>query len=205
MANNKASSFWKKHFLLALAVLCGALLVLQYIPDSIEQETKTNGNSSDNISDNMEKFYKEFRMSSKDPIQEEFGEFVVAVELPEASQTEQLVAISSVDKPPEPSWDGEFKSRSFAKDTTIRIEAMKYASEEGMKLIWDLNQDFIIRQRFITENSLLGTLDEVAGAIDANFVPKVNVYFCNEKRTIVIAAKAGTYVKENCKLAGVDQ
>lgn len=204
MANKKASSFWKKHFLLALAVLCGALLVLQYIPDSIEQETKTNGKSSDNISDNMEKFYKEFRMSSKDPIQEEFGEFVVAVELPEASQTEQLVAISSVDKPPEPSWDGEFKSRSFAKDTTIRIEAMKYASEEGMKLIWDLNQDFIIRQRFITENSLLGTLDEVAGAIDANFVPKVNVYFCNEKRTIVIAAKAGTYVKENCKLAGVD-
>jgi hypothetical protein len=57
---------------------------------------------------------------------------------------------------------------------------MKYAQQEGVKLIWDLNQDFIIRHRFLSENSLLGALDEVASAIDANFIPKVNVYFCHK-------------------------
>jgi phage-related protein len=81
---------------------------------------------------------------------------------------------------------------------------MKYAEQEGMQLIWDLNQDFIIRHRFLSENSLVATLDEIAGAIDANFIPQVNVYFCNKKRTIVIAENAGTYVIDNCKKAGFD-
>ena len=160
--------------------------------------------SKANISDNLARFYEEFRLSSKDPIQEEYGDYVIALEAPEATQTEQLIAISSVNSPPEENWQGQYKFRSFAQGTTIRTEAMKYAEQEGMQLIWDLNQDFIIRQRFLSENSLMATLDEIAGAIDANFIPQVNVYFCNKKRTIVIAENAGTYVVDNCKKTGFD-
>ena len=81
---------------------------------------------------------------------------------------------------------------------------MRYAKQEGVHLIWDLSQDFTIRHRFLSENSLLGTLNEIAGAIDANFIPQVNVYFCSKKQTIVISEKAGTYVEENWRKVGFD-
>lgn len=204
MADKKVSTFWIKHAVLALIVLASTLIVLVYVPEDAAQSGMSGADSKENIADNLARFYEEFRLSSKDPIQEEFGDYVVALEMPEASQTEQLIAISTVNSPPEDNWQGQYKFRSFAQGTTIRTEAMKYAEQEGMQLIWDLNQDFIIRQRFLSENSLLATLDEIAGAIDANFVPQVNVYFCNKKRTIVIAEDAGTYVKDNCKKAGFD-
>ena len=201
MADKQASRFWLKHVALALVVLVAAIVVLVYMPES---DNSAKQKESKSIEENLADFYREFRLSSKDPIQEEYGDFVLALEQPEGSQTERLVAISNVDNPPEQTWQGEFKYRSFAKDTTIRVEAMKYAEQEGMQLIWDLNQDFIIRHRFLSENSLVATLDEIAGAIDANFIPQVNVYFCNKKRTIVIAENAGTYVVDNCKKAGFD-
>jgi len=204
MADKKVAAFWIKHLVLAFIVLAGALIVLVYVPENGAESGSAGSDSKENISDNLASFYEEFRLSSKDPIQEQYGDFVIALETSEQSQTEQLVAISNVDKPPEENWQGQYKFRSFAQGNTIRTEAMKYAEQEGMQLLWDLNQDFIIRHRFLSENSLVATLDEVAGAIDANFVPQVNVYFCNQKRTIVIAENAGTYVTENCKKAGFD-
>jgi hypothetical protein len=191
--------------LLGIVVLLVAILFLVYRPNSIvliiESDGQVNENKN-NISDNLARFYEEFRLSPSDPITEEFGDFVVALKTPEKSQTQQLVSITSVDNPPKQDWEGNYMLRSFAQGTTIKTEAMKYAEQEGVRLIWDLNQDFIILQRFLSENSLVGTLDEIAGAIDANFVPEVNVYFCHKKMTIVIAEKAGTYVEENCTKAG---
>ncbi len=204
MADKKVSAFWIKHLVLAFIVLAGALIVLVYVPEDIDESGMSGADSKENIADNLARFYEEFRLSSKDPIQEQYGDFVIALDMPKESQTEQLIAISNVNSPPEENWQGQYKFRSFAQGSTIRSEAMKYAEQEGVQLIWDLNQDFIIRHRFLSENSLIATLDEVAGAIDANFIPEVHVYFCNKKRTIVIAENAGTYVIDNCKKAGFD-
>jgi hypothetical protein len=207
MSNNKAPAFWLKHVILVIIVLVVALLFLIYKPDETAPSIQSNAPASEgknNIEENFASFYEEFRFSSKDPIKEQYGDFVVALDIPKESQTEQLVAIVSVEDPPKQTWVGDYKFRSFAEGTTIRTEAMKYAEQEGMRLIWDLNQDFIIRHRFLSENSLLGTLDEFAGAIDANFIPQVNVYFCDIKGTIVISENAGTYVAENCRKVGFD-
>lgn len=204
MADKSAAKFWVKHIILALIVIAAAIFVLRYNPENVDSASQQDTASKENIEDNLASFYQEFRLSSKDPIQEQYGDFVIALEAPESNQSDRLLAITSVEQPLSESWEGEFKFRSFAKDTTIRTEALKYAEEEGVTLIWDLNQDFIIRQRFLTENSLVGSLDEVAGAIDANFIPEVNVYFCNKKNTIVVAEKAGPYVLENCKKAGFE-
>ena len=207
MADKSATKFWIKHVLLAAVVLAAAIFVLRYNPENPDQSIQSSGQGSqsrENISDNLSSFYQEFRSTSKDPIREQYGDYVLPLEAPEGDQSERLVAITSVEQPPSADWEGEFKFRSFAQGTTIRIEALKYAEQEGVNLIWDLDQDFIIRHRFLTENSLVGSLDEVAGAIDANFVPEVNVYFCSKKNTIVIAEKAGPYVLENCKKAGFE-
>ncbi len=199
--------FWLKHVVLAVIVLVGAIFGLLYKPDASVSSIVSSAPVSkgkNNIEENLVRFYEKFRFSSKDPIKEQYGDFVVVLDVPKASQTEQLVAIVSVDQPPAQNWQGDYKFRSFAEGTTIRTEAMKYAEQEGVQLIWDLDQDFIIRHRFLSQNSLLGTLDELAGAIDANFIPQVNVYFCHKKRTIIIAENAGTYVEENCRKAGFD-
>jgi hypothetical protein len=204
MSGKKKSTGWQKHLALGVLVLLATILFLVYRPDSMDLPILSDGEVSeqkDNISDNLARFYEEFRLSSSDPIKDEFGDFVVALKTPKKTQTQQLVAIRSVDNPPEQDWEGNYKVRSFAQGTTIKTEAMKYAEQEGVQLIWDLSQDFIIRQRFLSEDSLVGTLDEIAGAIDANFIPEVKVYFCHKKKTIVIADKAGTYVVENCTRA----
>jgi hypothetical protein len=207
MSNNTAPAFWLKHVVLAFIVLVGAIFGLLYRPEATAPSKVSSASVSkgkNNIEENLVRFYEEFRFSSKDQIKEQYGDFVVVLDVPKASQTEQLVAIVSVDQHPKQNWQGDYKFRSFAEGTTIRTEAMKYAEQEGVQLIWDLNQDFIIRHRFLSKNSLLGTLDELAGAIDANFVPQVNVYFCHKKRTIIIAEEAGTYVEENCRKVGFD-
>jgi len=207
MADKQATMFWIKHLVVALVVLIAALLVLQYIPATGTGSIQSSGQpseSSGSIEENLTRFYEKFSLTSQDPIKEQYGDYVIPLAVADATQTEQLVAIIAVDKAPTENWEGEFKFRSFAKGTTIRTEAIKYAEQEGMQLLWDLNQDFIIRHRFLSENSLLGTLDDVANAIDANFLPEVNVYFCNKKRAIVLAEKAGTYVTSNCKKASVN-
>lgn len=204
MADKEISSLWIKHLVLALIVLAGALITLVYLPTDTDEAEVASADSTENISDNLARFYEKFRYSSKDPIQEQFGDYVIALKIPKQSQTEQLIAISTFSSAPDDDWQGQYKFRSFAQGTTIKTEAMKYAEEEGMRLIWDLNQDFVIRYRFLSENSLVATLDEIAGAIDANFIPQVSVYFCNQKRTLVITDKAGTYVTENCKKTRVD-
>ena len=207
MANKKAPTFWLQHLILVIIVLVGGVFVLLYKSDPTAPSVQSDAPASEgknNIEENLARFYEEFSFSSKDPIKERYGDFVVALDVPNESQTEQLVAIVSAEQPPEQNWVGDNKFRSFAEGTTIRTESMKYAEQEGMQLIWDLNQDFIIRHRFLSENSLLGTLEEVASAIDANFIPQVNVYFCHKKGTIVITENAGTYVEENCTKAGFD-
>jgi hypothetical protein len=207
MANKKAPTFWLQHLILVIIVLVGGVFVLLYKSDPTAPSVQSDAPASEgknNIEENLARFYEEFSFSSKDPIKERYGDFVVALDVPKESQTEQLVAIVSAEQPPEQNWVGDNKFRSFAEGTTIRTESMKYAEQEGMQLIWDLNQDFIIRHRFLSENSLLGTLEEVASAIDANFIPQVNVYFCHKKGTIVITENAGTYVEENCTKAGFD-
>ena len=207
MANKKAPTFWLQHLILVIIVLVGGVFVLLYKSDPTAPSVQSDAPASEgknNIEENLARFYEEFSFSSKDPIKERYGDFVVALDVPKESQTEQLVAIASAEQPPEQNWVGDNKFRSFAEGTTIRTESMKYAEQEGMQLIWDLNQDFIIRHRFLSENSLLGTLEEVASAIDANFIPQVNVYFCHKKGTIVITENAGTYVEENCTKAGFD-
>ncbi|MFB0912487.1 MAG: TcpQ domain-containing protein [Glaciecola sp.] len=206
MSNKKAPTFWLQHLVLVIIVLVGGVFVLLYKSDPTAPSVQSDAPASEeknNIEENLARFYEEFSFSSKDPIKERYGNFVVALDLPKESQTEQLVATASVEQPSQQNWEGEYKFRSFAEGTTIRTEAMKYAQQEGVKLIWDLNQDFIIRHRFLSENSLLGALDEVASAIDANFIPKVNVYFCHKKDTIIITENAGTYVEENCRKSGL--
>ena len=78
--------------------------------------------------------------------------------------------------------------------------AETYVSEEGMELIWHLNQDFIVRHRFVSRNNIPGMLGELAGAIDANFSGAVNVHYCSRQRVMVITDKEAPVLNVYCTL-----
>jgi hypothetical protein len=205
MAEKNASMFWLKHIVLALLVILAAIFVLRYNPEDNDSSIQSSGQDSEtrnSVADNVTRFYEEFRVSSRDPIQEQYGDYVLPLEMPEESQQEQLTALPSPTKIRGDNWAGEYKFRAFPKQSTIKTEALRLAEEEGVTLLWDLDQDFVIRQRFLTESTYLDSLEDVAGAIDANFIPKVDIYFCNKKNAVVITAEAGQYILENCKKHG---
>ena len=67
-------------------------------------------------------------------------------------------------------------------------------------MIWELNRDFIIKHPFQIDNSIVGSLDEIARAIDSNFDGTVKAYVCPKQRSLVITAVNSEYLQDNCKV-----
>jgi hypothetical protein len=146
----------------------------------------------------MTDFYAEYRLSSRHPREEGIGDFVMEVNPSDKPLEERLQKMESLQKPVSNSWAGEHKHRSFKVGSTLRGAITDYAQSEGMQLIWELNQDFIIKHQFQMDNSILGSLRKIASAIDSNFDGQVRVYFCPKQRALVITAKDTEYLKQNC-------
>lgn len=208
MQKQSQTVFWLKHLALALLVIVVAVIALLYQPSPSTQSIASSAQSAEtraDISSNLTKFYEEFRMSSRERIDARYGDYVIPLEMPSDSVAQQLIKIGNVRFPPQDNWQGSEKVRAFPKDSTLRTEALKYVEEENMTLIWDLNQDFIIRGRFQSFNTLIGTIDEIGGAVDSNFPGKVRVYLCHKKRTLVITSDPQYYVEERCQRVTADE
>jgi hypothetical protein len=208
MAKQSPLAFWIKHIVLGVVVIVGAIVVIHYDPTVSEQTISSSAQSPeqrDNIRDNLSDFYEEFRISSRDPITELYGDYVIPLETPNETVAQKLIKMGNVSFPPQENWTGEQKVRPFPKDSTLRTEALKYVEEEGLTLIWDLNQDFIIRHRFQSYNTLSGTMDEIRGAVDSNFPERVLVFLCHRKRALIITAKPQDYLIERCKKLTPDE
>lgn len=194
--------FWAKRILVMLLVIVGAVLFIIYMPQ--QQTLDENGQPVEkkSIQSNMAKFYEEFGLVSKDKIEEKYGEFVIPLDESEVDLSQQIAALAAERISANDAYDfrDTFKNRAFAKDTTLMGNAETYVSEEGMELIWHLNQDFIVRHRFVSKNNIPGMLGELAGAIDANFSGAVNVHYCSRQRVMVITDKDAPVLNVNCTL-----
>ena len=58
-----------------------------------------------------------------------------------------------------------------------------YAKNEGLVVIWDLPQDFVVKSRFQISDTIAGTLTTLRGSIKHNFAEPVNVLLCPKKRS----------------------
>ena len=88
--------------------------------------------------------------------------------------------------------------RSFKAGNTLREAITRYAEQEGMQVIWDLDQDFIIKYQFQMDNTIVGSLSAIASAIDANFEAEVGTFVCPDQRTLVVTAEITPFLKNNC-------
>ncbi|MFC4700166.1 TcpQ domain-containing protein [Glaciecola siphonariae] len=192
--------FWAKRILIIIVVIVGAIAAILYMPQEPKLDAEGNVIEKKSIQSNMAKFYEEFSLTSSDKIEEELGEFVIPLDQSDTPLEQQIAKLQHSPSSSNDNfdWQDNYKARAFAKDSTLMDNAMMYVSEEGMELIWHLNQDFVVRHRFISHNTIAGMLGELAGAVDANFVRTVQVYYCDVQRVMVITDKEDAVLEDRC-------
>ncbi len=202
MANKSFSSslFWAKHIGLALAliVIAGIVIVLQR--DNATEPVPEGETKEKSVASGLSEFYREFRMSSTDPILEEIGDFVLSVGNSEETLDQRLQSMSSQTRPVTRRWTGEHKFRTFSAGNTLREAISAYAQQEGMQVIWDLDQDFVIKDQFQMDNTIAGSLAKIATAIDSNFEGEVKAYLCPRQRSLVVTAEVTDFIKQHCSV-----
>ena len=68
-----------------------------------------------------------------------------------------------------------------------------------MQLIWNLEQDFVIKHQFQLDNTVAGSLAKIASAIDSSFEGEVTAYLCAEQRSLVVTAEETDFLKNQCR------
>lgn len=204
MRRNKTASnsfFWVKHLALALLIIIVAGIVLYLRQTSLSTVRPEGDSGRKSISENMSDFYADYRLSSRHPREEGLGDFVMEVKVSEQPLSERLQKMESLQKPVSGRWVGEHKHRTFKAGSTLRSAITNYAQSEGMQVIWELDQDFIVKHPFQLDDSILGSLKIIAKAIDPNFDGEVKAYMCPRQRSLVITAKNSDYLEQQCALA----
>ena len=192
------SIFWLRHLLLALMIIAIAVILLIMQKNNNSAVLPEGDSRKRTISSNMSSFYEDYRLSSRHPRKEGLGDFVMEVKISDKPLSERLQKMESLQKPVSGRWVGEHKHRTFKAGSTLRSAITDYAQLEGMQLIWELEQDFIVKHPFQLDDSILGSLKVIANAIDSNFDGEVKAYICPRQRSLVITSKSSEYLEEQC-------
>ena len=141
-------------------------------------------------------------MTANQSERSEGADMVLDVTPSEQSLDDRLQSMSSALKPVDSRWEGEYKFRTFRAGNTLREAISSYAEQEGMQVIWDLNQDFVIKHQFQMDNTVAGSLAKIASAIDSNFEGKVATFMCPKQRSLVVTEKVTEYLSTQCSRVG---
>jgi len=195
-----SSSFWAKQIgiVAVLVVIAGVLI---YMLQTQDQEPVPQGQAEEkSVSRGLSEFYRDFRMSATDPADDEQGDFVLDIAGVDPNLDNKLAQMSSQTRPVEKNWTGEHKYRTFQEGNTLREAISQYAQAEGMQVIWNLEQDFVIKHQFQLDNTVAGSLAKIASAIDSSFEGQVKAYLCAEQRSLVVTAQETEFLTTNCRL-----
>jgi hypothetical protein len=202
--NKKPTStlFWAKHLGLALAVIIVAGIVIHLQMNMTSAPTPVDAPEERSVAKGLSDFYREFRMTANEPERSEGTDMVLDLTPSEQSLDDRLQSMSSALKPVDSRWEGEYKYRTFRAGNTLREAISSYAEQEGMQVIWDLNQDFVIKHQFQMDNTVAGSLAKIASAIDSNFEGKVVTFVCPKQRSLVVTEKVTEYLNTQCSRVG---
>ena len=202
--NKKPTStlFWAKHLGLALAVIIVAGIVIHLQMNMTSAPTPVDAPEERSVAKGLSDFYREFRMTANEPERSEGADMVLDLTPSEQSLDDRLQSMSSALKPVYSRWEGEYKYRTFRAGNTLREAISSYAEQEGMQVIWDLNQDFVIKHQFQMDNTVAGSLAKIASAIDSNFEGKVATFVCPKQRSLVVTEKVTEYLNTQCSRVG---
>lgn len=96
-------------------------------------------------------------------------------------------------------WQGLVTDRRFRAGESLKTTLSNYARSEGIELYWTLPRDYLVKQYFQTDTTLLGTVQDVGKAIAPDFAEPVLTYFCPNERAAVITNRLTPYLQQHCK------
>ncbi|MCY7295570.1 TcpQ domain-containing protein [Alteromonas sp. a30] len=195
--------FWARHIGLAAVLIIVAVVVISMQRSRDNEPQAADPSKPKEISANVSDFYSEYRQSSTKPIEEETSDFVMQLnDTDDQPLGARLKDMESTQTPVTGRWVGEHKFRTFEAGSTLRESITNFAQREGMQVIWELDQDFIVKDHFQMDDTIVGSLHKIARTVDSNFDGTVRAYICPRNRSLVITEKESDYLKTYCVLAG---
>lgn len=190
--------FWVRHISLAVVLIVVAIVVINL---QNKAASKRDGPSK-NVTSNMSNFYSKYRQSQTKPIEDETSDYVMKLnETSDRNLNDRLKDMESIEQSVTGRWVGEHKFRTFSAGSTLRESITSFAQNEGMQVIWELDQDFIVKNHFQMDDTIVGSLHKIARTVDANFTGTVRAYVCPRNRSLVITDKESDYLLKYCALA----
>lgn len=97
-------------------------------------------------------------------------------------------------------WQGSIESRPFRLGETIHEKLAEYAKEEKLAVFWRLNRDYVVKDAFRINKTILKTALQLGQGINGHFQNGVSIYFCYSSRSIVVIEGTKSYLDERCSL-----
>lgn len=195
------TKFWLKQLLYIGIVVVIAIIVISMRYDYETQPVVEGVPEKRSVEAGLENFYREFRQSSSELIEDPTSDFTLEVANDGTPIDTKLKRMSSNFNSVDKRWVGEHKFRSFKAGSTLRTALSDYAAQEGMQVVWDLDEDFVVKHQFQTDSTIVSALADVAKAIDNNFDGTVRGYFCPKQRSLVVTTTESDFIRRECNLA----
>lgn len=189
--------FWVRNIILLL-ILSSIGYVLLARPDLIKVSNRTN-----QAAEGFSNFYSSIRSSISDSANK-LSKFKLTLPDTSADLTSQLQQRVITVIPLETNWRGQITDRRFREGETVKTVLDRYATEQNIQLYWTLPRDYVVKNYFQTNSSLIGAIYDISRAIAPDFSSPVLAYFCPQERAAIITDKANTYVQQRCVLMQPD-
>lgn len=194
-----ALGFWLRQLILIIVVVAVAITILVLHERYKARPVPEGGKREQSIQSGLSDFYREYRNTFNELTLEEPSDFVLDVQLSDVPLEERLQSVSQNAKSVPSNWVGTYKNRSFRPGASLREAMTEYAKQDGVRLIWDLNQDFVVKHMFQMEGTVADALVAMGKAIDSNFEKSVIAYLCPDARTLVITTQQSETLDQQCQ------
>lgn len=192
---SSSTAYWLKHLLLIALIISGGV--------AFEPIISSSSKKSDNETADIDKFsnmYSNFRLSSRVPRPTNTSDFIIELPPTTGSLLQRLVSMKVPYKANEGDWGGMHKFRAFRQGATLQESLSLHIEQEGLHLVWDLDQDFIIKNRFETQGDLLDSARVIKSSIQTNFSADILLLTCANQRAIVLTTEPIGELNNQCEI-----
>ncbi len=195
---NSNTAFWLKQLLLILLIAGGGFTLERVVNRDTSGATDATGDVD--TKDKFSSMYANFRLSSRVPRPTNTSDFIIELPTPTNSLSQRLVSMNLPYQAKPGDWGGMHKFRAFRQGATLQESLSLHTEQEGFHLVWDLNQDFIIKNRFETQGDLLDSAQVIKSSIQSNFSADILLLTCAKQRAIVLTTVPVSELNNQCKI-----
>lgn len=170
------------------------LLIVGFIYWGTDESNQTSENP---VAKGVAKFYAEVRKAVK-PGGSRLDDFTIELPKPVKTPNERLEERREQVSGGSPVWQGEHKKRSFKENETMKTVLQRFAQEEGLEVIWDLQYDYIIKQHFAETGNLKSLIHTIGKVVAGDYREPVYSIYCPRERTVVLTTTKSDYMKASC-------